>query len=177
MESKEIIVQDQARQINGGQIMRAVEAIWEIFIFFPKINNKWLFVPGMMDDSMNRLSFLKDYVDCTVEKRLKDSKSWYAGSKGWRNQWENYVQATRWRVAIQAVQLRWGVKKTPNFLAYAAGPDIFIPKDVDHWRSVEWGRDVNIMIFDVLYLKMLLRHSKGDVRWAAGYLSLDLLWK
>lgn len=65
--------------------MRVVEVIWEIFIFFFKINNKWLFVFGMMDDSMNRLLFLKDYVECIVEKRLKDSKSWYVGSKGWRN--------------------------------------------------------------------------------------------
>lgn len=77
-------------------------------------------------------------------------------------------------MAIQVVQLKDEMsQKTPRFLAYAAGQDIFISKDVDHWRSVAQGKNVN-MSFDVLCLKeMLLKHSNGDVRWTAGFLGLD----
>lgn len=51
--------------------------------------------------------------------------------------------------------------------------NILISQDVDRWRSVAEGRDVNILSVDGLCLKMLLEHSSGDVRWEAGYLGLD----
>lgn len=54
-----------------------------------------------------------------------------------------------------------------RFLVYANRQGVFTFRDADHWKSV--ACDVPIMIPDVLYFQMHLKHFYEEVREGAQY--------